>query len=90
MFHAIPSHPARRADDPIFALNREATQRKKRGDAIVNATAAASPRSDDSSRSPPRASFVVPQTPPKGRGTLRVALCSVAERDVARLVDALA
>ncbi len=41
--------------------------------------------------------FVVPQRAPagdagvgeKGRGALRVALCSVAERDVERLVDAL-
>jgi aromatic-amino-acid transaminase len=37
--------------------------------------------------------FVVPQRAPQGdqgRGALRVALCSVAEKDVARLVDALA
>jgi len=38
--------------------------------------------------------FVVPQRAPsgekQGRGALRVALCSVAERDVARVVDALA
>jgi aromatic-amino-acid transaminase len=37
--------------------------------------------------------FVVPQRAPaggQGRGALRVALCSVAERDVPRLVDALA
>jgi aromatic-amino-acid transaminase len=34
--------------------------------------------------------FVVPTIPRSGPGALRVALCSVAERDVARLVDALA
>jgi aromatic-amino-acid transaminase len=34
--------------------------------------------------------FVVPQLPKTGPGALRVALCSVAERDIPRLVDALA
>jgi len=35
--------------------------------------------------------FVVPQVQKKtGLGALRVALCAVAERDIARLVDALA
>jgi aspartate/tyrosine/aromatic aminotransferase len=34
--------------------------------------------------------FVVPQVPRSGGGALRVALCSVAERDIPRLVDALA
>ena len=37
--------------------------------------------------------FVVPQRAPagdQGKGALRVALCSVAERDVGKLVDALA
>ena len=34
--------------------------------------------------------YVVPQLPKSGAGALRVALCSVAERDIARLVDALA
>jgi aromatic-amino-acid transaminase len=33
--------------------------------------------------------YVVPQVPSAGGGALRVALCSVAERDIARLVDAL-
>ena len=33
--------------------------------------------------------YVVPQLPRSGGGALRVALCSVAERDIARLVDAL-
>jgi aromatic-amino-acid transaminase len=34
--------------------------------------------------------YVVPQVRKGGSGALRVALCSVAERDVAQLVDALA
>jgi aromatic-amino-acid transaminase len=38
MLHVIPSHQARPADDPIFALNSEATARKGRGESIVNAT----------------------------------------------------
>lgn len=38
MLHLIPSHQARPADDPIFALNREATERKKRGESVINAT----------------------------------------------------
>jgi aromatic-amino-acid transaminase len=39
--HVIPSHQARPADDPIFALNREATERRDRGEPIVNATVGA-------------------------------------------------
>ncbi len=38
MLHVIPSHQTRPSDDPIFALNKEATQRKERGDAVINAT----------------------------------------------------
>jgi aromatic-amino-acid transaminase len=37
-----------------------------------------------------RGVFVVPQVLEDGSGALRVALCAVAERDVARLVEALA
>ena len=39
--HVIPSHGARPSDDPIFALNMEATERRGRGEAIVNATVGA-------------------------------------------------
>src|SRR5579859_6885426 len=39
--HLIASHQGRPADDPIFALNKEATQRKANGEAIVNATVGA-------------------------------------------------
>src|ERR1700728_4168929 len=41
MLHVIASHQSRPSDDPIFALNREATQRKEKGEAIVNATVGA-------------------------------------------------
>lgn len=41
MLHVIPSHQGRPSDDPIFALNKEATERKARGEAIVNATVGA-------------------------------------------------
>ncbi len=39
--HLILAHQGRPADDPIFALNKEATLRKARGEAIVNATVGA-------------------------------------------------
>ncbi len=39
--HLIPSHQGRPADDPIFALNKEATQRRQAGESIVNATVGA-------------------------------------------------
>ena len=41
MIHLIPSHQGRPADDPIFALNREATLRRQKGESIVNATVGA-------------------------------------------------
>ncbi|HEX7666831.1 MAG TPA: hypothetical protein VF407_20020, partial [Polyangiaceae bacterium] len=41
MQHLIPSHASRPADDPIFALNREATQRKAKGENVLNATVGA-------------------------------------------------
>jgi aromatic-amino-acid transaminase len=37
----IPSRTARPADDPIFALNAEATARKTKGEAVINATVGA-------------------------------------------------
>jgi aromatic-amino-acid transaminase len=39
--HLIPAHQGRPADDPIFALNKEATLRKDSGESIVNATVGA-------------------------------------------------
>lgn len=41
MIHLIASHHGRPSDDPIFALNKEATERAKRGESIVNATVGA-------------------------------------------------
>jgi aromatic-amino-acid transaminase len=38
MVHVIAAHQARPSDDPIFALNREATQRREKGEPIINAT----------------------------------------------------
>ena len=37
MNHLIPSQHGRQ-DDPIFALNREATRQREKGDAVINAT----------------------------------------------------
>src|SRR5687767_705771 len=37
----IPSRTKRPADDPIFALNAEATARRTKGESIVNATVGA-------------------------------------------------
>jgi len=41
MANVIPSHSSRPSDDPIFALNKEATARRERGESIVNATVGA-------------------------------------------------
>lgn len=41
MLHVIPSHQGRPSDDPIFALNKEATERKARGESVVNGTVGA-------------------------------------------------
>lgn len=39
--HLIPSHQGRPSDDPIFALAREASERRARGEKIINATVGA-------------------------------------------------
>jgi aromatic-amino-acid transaminase len=36
--HLIPSHQGRPPDDPIFALHQEASQRRQRGEAIIDAS----------------------------------------------------
>jgi len=41
MSRLVPARTARPSDDPIFALNREATARKSKGEAVVNATVGA-------------------------------------------------
>jgi aromatic-amino-acid transaminase len=38
VLHLIPSHQSRPSDDPIFSLHREATQRKDRGEDVVDAS----------------------------------------------------
>ncbi len=39
--HLIPAHQNRPSDDPIFALHKEATARRARGEAVVDATVGA-------------------------------------------------
>jgi aromatic-amino-acid transaminase len=41
VIHLIPPNRDRPSDDPIFALNAEATQRRQRGESVVNATVGA-------------------------------------------------
>jgi aromatic-amino-acid transaminase len=41
MLHLIAGHQSRPGDDPIFALNKEASERRARGESIVNATVGA-------------------------------------------------
>ena len=41
MPHVIPANQGRPSDDPIFALNKEATARRARGESIVNGTVGA-------------------------------------------------
>ena len=62
--HLIPAHQGRPADDPIFALNKEATQRKANGEAIVNATVGALLDDDGNLAILPTAAKVVHDVPP--------------------------
>ncbi len=39
--HLIAGHTSRPGDDPIFALNKEATERRAKGETIINATVGA-------------------------------------------------
>ncbi|MGD0529760.1 MAG: aminotransferase class I/II-fold pyridoxal phosphate-dependent enzyme, partial [Polyangiaceae bacterium] len=64
MNHLIPSHQGRPADDPIFALNREATQRRQKGEAIVNATVGALLDDDGQLAILPTAARAVHEVPP--------------------------
>lgn len=41
MQHLIPAHRTRPSDDPIFALNAEASARRAAGEAVINATVGA-------------------------------------------------
>jgi aromatic-amino-acid transaminase len=63
MLHVIPSHQARPSDDPIFALNKEATLRRERGEPVVNATVGALLDDDGRLAVLPTAARVVNEVP---------------------------
>jgi len=63
MIHVIPSHQGRPSDDPIFALNKEATQRKARGEHVVNATVGSLLHDDGNLAILPTAARVVHEVP---------------------------
>src|ERR1700677_5040544 len=63
MPHLIPSHQARPSDDPIFALNKEATLRRERGEPVVNATVGALLDDDGKLAVLPTAARVVNEVP---------------------------
>jgi aromatic-amino-acid transaminase len=64
MLHVIPSHQARPSDDPIFALDKEATARKARGESVINATVGSLLRDDGRLAVLPTATRVVHEVPP--------------------------
>jgi aromatic-amino-acid transaminase len=64
VLHLIPAHQGRPADDPIFALNREASQRRQKGEAIVNATVGALLDDDGKLAILPSAARAVHEVPP--------------------------
>lgn len=59
MLHVIPSHQGRPSDDPIFALNKEATERRAKGESVVNATVGALLKDDGKLAVLPTASRVI-------------------------------
>lgn len=63
MLHVIPSHQGRPSDDPIFALNKEATTRKARGESVVNATVGSLLHDDGSLAILPTAARAVHEVP---------------------------
>jgi len=63
MFHVIPSHQGRPSDDPIFALNKEATARKARGEAVINGTVGALLHDDGKLAILPTAARAVQEVP---------------------------
>jgi aromatic-amino-acid transaminase len=63
VLHVIPSHQGRPSDDPIFALNKEATQRKQRGESVVNATVGSLLHDDGRLAILPTAARVVHEVP---------------------------
>ena len=65
MIPLIPFHHSRPADDAIFALNAEATARRKRGESIVNATVGALLEDDGQLAVLPSAAQAVREVPPE-------------------------
>jgi aromatic-amino-acid transaminase len=63
MFHVIPAHQGRPSDDPIFALNREATLRREKGEAVINATVGSLLEDDGRLAVLPTAARVVREVP---------------------------
>lgn len=63
MLHVIPSHQGRPSDDPIFALNKEATTRKAKGESVVNATVGSLLHDDSSLAILPTAARTVHEVP---------------------------
>ncbi len=63
MLHVIPSHQGRPSDDPIFALNKEATARKARGEVVVNGTVGALLHDDGALAILPTAARAVHEVP---------------------------
>ena len=61
--HVIPAHQGRPSDDPIFALNKEALQRKERGDAVINATVGSLLQDDGKLAVMPTSARVVREVP---------------------------
>jgi aromatic-amino-acid transaminase len=61
--HLILAHQNRPSDDPIFALNKEATLRRQRGEAVVNATVGALMNDDGSLAILPTAARAVGEVP---------------------------
>ena len=57
----IPSRLGRPGDDPIFALNAEATARRAKGESIVNATVGSLLKDDGSLAVLPTAARAVPR-----------------------------
>jgi aromatic-amino-acid transaminase len=62
--HLIPSREGRPADDPIFALNAEATRRRLAGEPIINATVGALLDDDGKLAILPTAARAVHDVPP--------------------------
>ena len=62
--YLIPSHQGRPSDDPIFALHKEATARRQRGEPIVNATVGALLDDDGTLAVLPTAARAVQEVPP--------------------------